>query len=169
MKTALHAFLLLISLTGMARAQYPDPMGRDPSQEDFARGRNVPAGDPLITMVELRGPLPTAEFQRMFKLTETQAIDYDSVYMSFIALTRADRAEANRRMEQLGTAVTKRDSAAVQYYAEYVKDLGKRLRNQQSKFDDQVKKLLDKDQQKEYKSYRKKQDEAARARPEPSK
>jgi hypothetical protein len=155
--------VVLLFLPGLALAQYPGAMGGQETGRD--QPLSVPPREPIITIVELRGPLPTVEFRDMFKLTDAQAQQYGAVYDSFTVATKTNRDEANHRMEQLNLAVTKRDSAAVDYYAEHLKDLGKNLKTQQSRFDDRVKKLLTKDQQKEYKEYRKKQEEGARVGP----
>jgi len=160
---AVAGWLLLLFIPCTASGQYPDMMGGQEMGRE--QPKSAPAGEPIITMVELRGPLPAPEFREMFKLNDEQAQQYAAVYDSFTVLTKPSRDEANRRMEQLGLAVTKRDSAAAQYYAEHLKELGKNLRAQQSRFDDRMKKLLSKDQQKAYKTYRKEQDEAARAGP----
>jgi hypothetical protein len=67
-------------------------------------------------------------------------------------------------MEQLSAALGK-DSAAVDYYRERIKELAKMLRDAQSKLDERLKKLLNKEQQKQYKDWRKKEDDAARQAP----
>lgn len=156
--------LFLTAFPAVLHAQYEDPQAGyagDPTRRPL-----VVRPEPIITNVELRGPLPAVEFRDIFKLTDSQAELYRAVLDSFNVLTKADRESANRRMELLGLAVVKRDSAAAVYYADQLKKLGKVLRGQQSKFDDKVKKLLDKDQQKAYKDYRKKQDEDARKPPD---
>jgi hypothetical protein len=50
----------------------------------------------------------------------------------------------------------------VEYYRERLKELAKTLRDHQARFDDRMKKLLTKDQQKEYKNWRKQQDDAVK-------
>ena len=167
MESVLRILVVVLVLPSAALAQYVDPMTGNGRAEDYARARpmNLLRDDPIITEVELRGPLPAPSFQSVFKLTDEQTGLYAAVLDSFTTVTKAEREDARHRVEQLGAAITKRDSAAAEYYRDHLKLLGKSLKAAQSRFDERLKKLLTKDQEKEYRTYRKKQDEAARAAP----
>ena len=144
-------------------AQYPRPGG---DEQEFGKGRRIgnapPRAAPVISAVDLVGPPTPDEMQLMFKLTEEQAKQYTQVRDSFATVTKVDREAAQHRLDQLTNAVVSRDSAAVDYYRERLKELSKSLRDHQSRFDDRMKGLLNKDQQKEYKNWRKSQEEAAK-------
>jgi Spy/CpxP family protein refolding chaperone len=142
----------------LALAQYPDPMGNDgfgqPRRADDSLFMRTA---PVITNSQLRGPVPPAELAQIMTLSEAQQTEYRQVFDSSMAATREYREAAQRRFEQLGQAVG-RDSAAVDYYRERLKELGKTLKDAQSRFDDRVKKFLSKDQFKQYREWHKKQE-----------
>src|SRR5262245_53827312 len=163
--------MLLATLTapGIALAQYTNPGGND----DFNRpGERHPNGPPpaketpVITSVEIDGPLAPTDFQKVFATTEDQTREYQQVYDSFTVATSEPRETAKHRLEQLNTAMG-RDSAAVDYYKERLKEISKILRQAQSRFDERMKGLLNKDQQKQYRDWRKKQEEVAKNSPVP--
>jgi len=166
MRLFLAAVFLLLSVARPVLAQYPDGMGND---GEFERGKPHPEGvpvrsNPVITSVELEGPLHPEEFARIFSLSADQTKEYAQVFDSFTVATNDTRDAARHRMEQLSAALGK-DSAAVDYYRERIKELAKMLRDAQSKLDERLKKLLNKEQQKQYKDWRKKEDDAARQAP----
>jgi Spy/CpxP family protein refolding chaperone len=163
MKLLQLVILAALTLPRMAVAQYTDPAGN----EEFGRsGERHPKGPPaketpVITVVEIEGPLAPADFQKLFATTEEQTREYQQVFDSFTVATSEPRETAKHRLEQLGTA-TGRDSAAVDYYKERLKELSKTLREAQSRFDERMKRLLNKDQQKQYRDWRKRQDDLAK-------
>jgi len=155
--------------TSTAAAQYPRPGGDD---AEFGPGRRAPNGfprsEPTISVVNLAAPPAADELPKEMALTDDQAKAYTAIRDSFVTATQSERDAARHRMEQLTGAVVGRDSAAADYYRERLKELNKSLKDQQSKFDEQVKKLLTKKQQKEYRDWRRRQEETARTpgRPE---
>jgi Spy/CpxP family protein refolding chaperone len=139
-------------------AQYPDAMGNDGfGQPRRADDSLLFRAQPVITNTQLRGPLPLAAFQQIIPLSEAQQVEYTAVFDSASAATREPREAAHKRFEQLGQAVG-RDTAAVGYYRDRLKELGKMLKEAQSGFDDRMKKLLTKEQFKQYKDWRKKEE-----------
>ena len=164
---AVLAVLLLVFSARPALGQYPDGgVGNDGEfghEKRHMEGAPVRA-NPVITSVELDGPLHPEEFQKLFSLTAAQTTEYAQVFDSFMVATNDARDAARHRMEQLSAALGK-DSAAVDYYRERIKELGKMLRDAQSKLDERLKKLLTRDQQKQYKDWRRKEEDAARQAP----
>ena len=145
-------------LPAVALAQYPDAMGNDGfGQPRRADDSLLFRAAPVITNTQLRGPLPPAAFLQIIALSEMQQVEYAAVFDSATAATRETREAAQRRFEQLGQAVG-RDTAAVSYYRDRLKELGKLLKDAQSRFDDRLKKLLTKEQFKQYKDWRKKEE-----------
>ena len=166
MRTFALTALVLLGFHGSLLAQYPE----SPNDGGFDRRGDQKANEPaykeppVITDVELSGPLIPSDFQSMFDLSDDQMKVYQQVHDSFMVATKDVRDAAEHRVDQLGSAYG-RDSAAVDYYKERLKELGKSLREAQIRFDERIKKLLNKDQQKRYKDWRKRQDEAAKQGP----
>ena len=173
MTTLRHLILFVVSCAAapsIAAAQYPRPGGDD---AEFGSGRRSPNGgfprsEPTISVVNLAAPPSAEQLPKEMALTDDQAKAYTAIRDSFVTATQSERDAARHRMEQLTGAVVGRDSAAADYYRERLRELNKSLTDQQSKFDEQVKKLLTKKQQKEYRDWRRKQEETARnpGRPE---
>jgi Spy/CpxP family protein refolding chaperone len=164
---AVLAVLLLLFSAHPALGQYPEGgMGNDGEFGHEKQHLNGPPvrSNPVITSVELEGPLHPEEFQKLFSLSPAQATEYAQVFDSFMVATNDPRDAARHRMEQLSGALG-RDSAAVDYYRERIKELAKMLRDAQSRLDDRLKRLLTKDQEKQYKDWRKKEDDTARQTP----
>jgi len=161
--------LLLGLIPRAALGQYPRGQGGD----DFNHGRPAAPSEPprtgsVISNADVTGPLGTEDFQKKFSLTDAQAKEYAQAYDSLAAATKADREAARHRLSQLNAAVVARDADAMEYYRDRLKELAKTLKEQQSKFDERMKKLLTKDQLKDYKAWRKQQDDAEKnpAQPE---
>ena len=156
-------------LPSQAQGQYTDPSGTDEFGRPGERHMNGPPvkENPVITAVEIDGPLQPPDFQKMFATTDDQTREYTQVFDSFTVATSEPREAAKHRLEQLGTAIG-RDSAAVDYYRERLKELSKVLKEAQSRFDDRMKRLLSKDQQKQYREWRKRQEDSSRTTPVPS-
>jgi Spy/CpxP family protein refolding chaperone len=169
MKSLYFAVALALTLPATALAQYTEPGGNDDFNRPGERHPNGPPPakeSPVITSVEVDGPLPPADFQKVFSTTDAQTKEYQQVFDSFTVATAEPREAAKHRLAQLGTAMG-RDSAAVDYYKEQLKDLSKSLRGAQSRFDERMKRLLNKDQQKQYRDWRKRQDDIAKNQPVP--
>jgi Spy/CpxP family protein refolding chaperone len=113
-------------------------------------------------VVNLAGPAAVEELPKALALTDDQAKEYTAIRDSFVAATQTERDAARHRVEQLTGAVVGRDSVAAEYYRERLKELNRSLKEQESKFDERIKKLLTKNQQKEYRDWRRKQEDAAR-------
>lgn len=154
MKRSLLVFLVVVPAA--ARAQVPEDAGARFNRPYY------PRIEPVITRVELAGPLPPAEFQQRFRLTPEQMAAYTAVYDSFATATNATRDSAQHRVDQLNQAFG-RDSAAADYYRERLKQLGKTLRDAQSRLDDRLKRILSRDQQKQYRDWREEDEKAAKA------
>jgi hypothetical protein len=166
MTRVILSLLWALAAPAALTAQYP--MGIEDDRE-YGRdgGRNpsaMPRQAPVISRVEMDGPLSPPDFQKLFALSDGQLREYTAVYDSFAVATDEPRAAALHRMEQLGKVVG-RDTAAEAYYINHLKELGKTLRTAQSRFDDRMKKLLTKEQQKRYKDWRKREDDAAKESP----
>ena len=103
------------------------------------------------------------DFQHMFGLTDDEAKRYGQVRDSFAAATQLQRDSARRELERLREAALTSDTPGTEYHTERLKELSKFLKEEQGKFDDRVKRLLTKDQAKEYESWRKQVNDAPKA------
>src|SRR5437867_520916 len=113
-------------------------------------GRYYPAA-PKLPGAELTGPLDTALAPTLLNLSPDQAKRYTQVYDSFMTATRPERDSANAAIAKMNSRLEDGDRGAAMFYAERVQEWGKFLRDQQDRFESDLRRILNGDQVKAYK------------------
>jgi len=116
---------------------------------------------PRLPTVELAGPLDTALARVTLSLTADQSTRYRQAYDSFMVATGPQRDSANAAIAKMNERLDGGDRAAAMFYAERVQDIGKDLKDQQDRFESDLRRILNGDQVKAYKKWREGEDQAA--------
>lgn len=122
--------------------------------------RYYPAA-PKLPGVELAGPLDTTLAPKLLNLSPDQAKQYTQAYDSFMTATRPERDSANAAIAKMNSRLDDGDRGAAMFYAERVQEWGKVLRDQQDRFENDLRRILNGDQMKAYKKWRENEDEVA--------
>ena len=149
MKRLLSYWLLSATLAvtpGAVSAQVggyggPPGMGRGPEA-------------PKLPGLELQGPLDSASAPSVLQLNPDQARRYAQVYDSFMVATQPQRDSAGAAMVKMNQRLEVGDRAAAMFYVDRLNDIGKRLKDRQDRFEDNLKKFLSGDQIKAYRQWR---------------
>jgi len=160
MRRAWILLFLVVALPSLAAGQIG---GGARSRGGFDRPKPSSAPTAPVSEAQLDGPMTPTDFQHMFGLTDDEAKRYGQVQDSFAAATQLQRDSARRELERLREAALTSDTPGTEYHTERLKELSKFLKEEQGKFDDRVKRLLTKDQAKEYESWRKQVNDAPKA------
>ena len=165
MSRALAILVLAISFPSVAAAQVGGRGGYGGRGRDDSQRRNVdvqPTEAP-VSEAQLDPPMAPADFRQMFKLSDDQAKQYAQVYDSFTTVTKAQRDSAHRALDRLRAAALSGDRGGIDFHVDLLKDFSKALKNEQRTFDERMKKMLTKDQAKEYNNWRKRVESAPKA------
>jgi 2-iminobutanoate/2-iminopropanoate deaminase len=116
--------------------------------------RGPAAEVPKLPGVELEGPLDSTSAPIVLQLNPEQARRYAQVYDSFMVATQPQRDSATAAIAKMNQRLEAGDRAAAMFYVERVNDIGKRLKDRQDRFEDNLKKFLSGDQIKAYRQWR---------------
>jgi len=120
-----------------------------------------PAADvPKLPGIELQGPLDSASAPVVLQLTPDQARRYAQAYDSFMVATQPQRDSAATALAKMNQRLEVGDRAAAMFYVDRVNEIGKRLKDRQERFEDNLKKLLTGDQIKAYRQWRENEQQA---------
>ena len=114
---------------------------------------------PKLPGVELTGPLDTTLAPTLLTLSPDQAKRYTQAYDSFMTATRPERDSANAAIAKMNSRLDDGDRGAAEFYAERVQEWGKFLRDQQDRFESDLRRILNGDQVKAYKKWRDTEDQ----------
>ena len=117
-------------------------------------GRGPAAEVPKLPGIELQGPLDSARAPIVLQLNPDQARRYAQIYDSFMVATQPQRDSAAAALAKMNQRLEVGDRAAAMFYVDRVNEIGKRLRDRQDRFEDNLKKFLSGDQIKAYRQWR---------------
>jgi len=109
---------------------------------------------PKLPGVELEGPLDSASAPIVLQLNPDQARRYAQAYDSFMVATQPQRDSAAAATAKMNQRLEVGDRAAAMFYVDRLNDIGKRLKDRQDRFEDNLKKFLSGDQIKAYRQWR---------------
>jgi enamine deaminase RidA (YjgF/YER057c/UK114 family)/Spy/CpxP family protein refolding chaperone len=161
----MRRLLLVVGILGwtgfpaIARAQFGGEFGGRRDMGGFSRDAGLDA--PKLPGPELDGPPDSLAMRELLQLNDSQATRYAQVYDSFMVATRPQRDSAQVAKDKMNQRLNEGDRAAALFYAERLQDLGKYLRERQDKFDDQLDRLLTRDQRKQYHQWEEQQQRLA--------
>ncbi len=159
---SLSALALLFLISSVAAAQSRGG-GRGRANPSIPTDLATPP--PELPGPELEGPPPPEEFQQIFKLTDEQAAKYAAARDSFMTATQMQRDSAHAAQARMHEAQQARKASVAQSERARLMDHDRPLKKAQAQFDNLVlKSLLTKEQAADYKEFRKKQEELAKAR-----
>lgn len=126
----------------------------------YGRGpdRDPTANAPKLPGTELEGPPDSSAIRGFLDLSDAQAARYAAAYDSFMVATRPQRDSARAVADKMNQRLDEGDRAAALFYAERLNEFGKVLREQQGRFEDQLRKLLTPAQLKSYRQWREQQE-----------
>jgi len=152
------ALLAIALATSVATAQYSD----DPSQQSgghYGRMHGMGHGGTPPDPVVLNGPPAPDDFRQLVDLPEDKVAGYKNLYDHLMTETKPQRdslaALRNQATSDAG------DRASFEQRREAFEPLSQELTRRQQAFDDELKKMLDKDQWKRYDKWRGDQRKAA--------
>ena len=119
-----------------------------------AMSRGPAAEVPKLPGVELEGPLDSASAPIVLQLNPEQARRYAQAYDSFMVSTQPQRDSATTAIAKMNQRLEVGDRAAAMFYVDRLNDIGKRLKDRQDRFEDNLKKFLSGDQIKAYRQWR---------------
>ncbi len=108
------------------------------------------ARGPTYDPVALEGPPSPSEFTGIVGASTDQQKQYASMYEAFRQQTRGTRDSAQAVQRKLQDAMDTGNHEVIPGYVSTLDEAGTRLEKQQKGFDEEVKKLLPKDQWKKY-------------------
>ena len=126
----------------------------------YAPGMSDRSEAPKLPGIELQGPLDSANAPLVLQLNEEQTRRYAQAYDSFMVATRPQRDSAAAAIAKMNERLEVGDRAAALFYVERLNDVGKRLKDRQDRFEDNLKKFLTGDQVKAYRLWREGQQQA---------
>ena len=109
---------------------------------------------PKLPGVELEGPLDSASAPAVLQLNPDQARRYAQAYDSFMVATQPQRDSAAAAMAKMNQRLEVGDRAAAMFYVDRLNEIGKRLKDRQDRFEDNLRKFLSGDQIKAYRQWR---------------
>ena len=145
---AVAVLLVMTTFTpGIARAQ--GGMGGPPG------GMGEPElRAPKLPGLELEGPMDSATARLLLDLTDEQAGRYAQAYDSFMVATRPQRDSARVATGKMNDRLDSGDRAAATFYAERLQELGRRLKEQQDRFERMMRPLLSDEQVRRYREWK---------------
>lgn len=126
----------------------------------YAPGMNRGAEVPKLPGVELEGPLDSGSATIVLQLNPEQARRYTQAYDSFMVATQPQRDSAATAITKMNQRLEVGDRAAAMFYVDRVNEIGKRLKDRQDRFEDNLKKFLSGDQIKAYRQWRESEQQA---------
>ena len=111
-------------------------------------------GAPKLPGIELEGPLDSASAPTVLQLNAEQARKYSQAYDSFMVATGPQRDSARAAIVKMNERLEVGDRAAAMFYVDRLNEVGKRLKDRQDRFEDNLKKFLTADQVKAYRQWR---------------
>jgi 2-iminobutanoate/2-iminopropanoate deaminase len=126
----------------------------------YAPGMSDRSEAPKLPGIELQGPLDSASAPLVLQLNEEQTRRYAQAYDSFMVATRPQRDSAAAAIAKMNERLEVGDRAAALFYVERLNDVGRRLKDRQDRFEDNLKKFLTGDQVKAYHLWREGQQQA---------
>ena len=111
-------------------------------------------GAPKLPGIELEGPLDSASAPVVLQLNAEQARRYAQAYDSFMVATQPQRDSARAAIAKMNERLEVGDRAAAMFYVDRLNEVGKRLKDRQDRFEENLKKFLTADQVKAYRQWR---------------
>jgi hypothetical protein len=165
----LDALLALSVAPSVARAQMPGGFGGRPGRgggEETPRPSDPFGPRPEVPGPELEGPPDSTTLRQLIGVNDEQAKRYQQVYDSFMAATRPQRDSAQKAARAVREALARQELDAMEFHSERLKGLDKYLRDRQKKFEDGLSAVFTPQQMKDYKRWKKAQEDAAKAKRE---
>ena len=147
----LGATLSLLPAAAAAQGGYGPP--------GMGMGRAAPQA-PKLPGIELQGPLDSASAPIVLQLNDEQTRRYAQAYDSFMVATRPQRDSAATELAKMNQKLEVGDRAAAMFYVDRLNEIGKRLKERQDRFEDNLKKFLTGDQVKAYRQWRESEQQA---------
>src|SRR5437762_11872367 len=110
------------------------------------------------------GTADSASATAMLGLKGPEAARYAEARDSFMAATRTTRDSAKDYRDQMNEKLDDGDREGATFFVERLQKLGKVLKDRQNKFEDALPKILTSDEMKDYKKWRKDEEQAAEDR-----
>ena len=126
----------------------------------YAPGMDARPTAPKLPGIELEGPLDSASAPIVLQLNETQARAYAQAYDSFMTATQPQRDSAAAAIAKMNQRLEAGDRAAAMFYVDRLNEVGKRLKERQDRFEDNLKKFLTGEQVKAYRQWRENEQQA---------
>ncbi|MBI4501402.1 MAG: RidA family protein [Gemmatimonadetes bacterium] len=123
-------------------------------------GGQIPLA-PELPGPELDGPPDSATATALFGLRPEEATRYAQARDSFMVSTRPQRDSATTMRDEMNAKLDDGDRDGAMYFAERLQRLGKTLKDRQNKFEDGLSRILTADEIKEYKKWKKDEEQAA--------
>jgi hypothetical protein len=115
-------------------------------------------GHRMVSRETVDGPASPAIMRDSISLSSNQLQQYSSRYASHMASTRVERDSLRTNLQAMRTAFENGDRSAARARREVIQRQSKDLADRDKKFDDGLKDILSKDQQKSYQKYKENQD-----------
>ena len=109
---------------------------------------------PKLPGLELEGPMDSSVARVRLDLTDAQAGRYAVAYDSFMVATRPQRDSARVATGKMNDRLDSGDRAAATFYAERLQELGKRLKEQQDRFERMMRPLFTEEQVRRYREWK---------------
>ncbi|MGE5804028.1 MAG: RidA family protein [Gemmatimonadota bacterium] len=126
----------------------------------YAPGMDARSEAPKLPGIELQGPLHSASAPVVLQLNAEQTRAYAQAYDSFMVATQPQRDSAAAAIKKMNERLEVGDRAAALFYVERLNEVGKRLKDRQDRFEDNLKKFLTGDQVKAYRQWRENEQQA---------
>jgi len=143
----------ILTLTLLVALRLP-AQGGQPGMGGPGAPRGAEPSAPKLPGVELEGPLDASTARTRLSLSDEQAARYAQAYDSFMVATKPLRDSARTVGDKMNARLETGDLAAAQFYAERLQEYGRPLKEQQTRFEDQLRRFLTGDQVKEYRAWR---------------
>jgi len=168
---ALVAFYALPSIvSGQVPGRFPPGggrgSGRGAGDQDAPRTTQPFGPQPEVPGPELEGPPDSTTLRQLIGVNDEQAKRYAQVYDSFMVATRPQRDSAHTADRRVREALAKQELDAMEFHSERLRGLDRYLRDRQKKFDDGLSVIFTSQQMKDYRKWKKAQEEAAKAKRE---
>ena len=161
--------ILSFSLVTPALAQGAPGYGYGPGGAGGYRSNGEHMGRPgggrrMVSRETLDGPASPAIMRDSVSLRPDQLQQYSTRYATYMADTRSERDSLRTNVQAMRTAFENGDRSAARDRRDVIQRQAKDLASRDKKFDDGLKDILSKDQQKSYQKYKDSQDKQQRDR-----
>ena len=171
---AVCALVALYALPSIVSGQVPGRFppgggrgsGRGAGDQDGPRTTQPFGPQPEVPGPELEGPPDSTTLRQLIGVNDEQAKRYAQVYDSFMVATRPQRDSARTADRRVREALAKQELDAMEFHSERLRGLDRYLRDRQKKFDDGLSVIFTSQQMKDYRKWKKAQEEAAKAKRE---